>query len=59
ALLNSDAAIVVTEWDNIASLRPDAFKKNMKTPVVVDGRRVYKPSIFENQITLLSMGRRD
>ncbi|MFX0210943.1 MAG: nucleotide sugar dehydrogenase, partial [Candidatus Hodarchaeota archaeon] len=59
ALTNADAAIVVTEWDEIASVSPEVFKDHMKTPVVVDGRRVYEPAVYRNHIKLLSMGRKD
>jgi UDPglucose 6-dehydrogenase len=58
ALNGADAAIVVTEWDEIASINPETFKNHMKTPIVVDGRRVYEPSIYKNHIELLSMGRK-
>lgn len=34
----SDCCILVTEWDEFRSLKPDIFLK-MKTPFVIDGRR--------------------
>lgn len=46
ALENSDAAIVVTEWDEYKKLGPRVFKKLMRSPVVVDGRRIYDPRVF-------------
>ncbi|NHJ25027.1 MAG: UDP-glucose/GDP-mannose dehydrogenase family protein [Candidatus Lokiarchaeota archaeon] len=58
ALLDADGAIIVTEWDEISQLQPNDFKKSMKTPIVVDGRRILDPTKFQDEITLLSIGKR-
>ncbi len=59
ALDNADAAIIVTEWGNIAALKPEVFKKYMKTPIIIDGRRVYNPSEFNGQVQLQCIGRKE
>ncbi|MDW8063402.1 MAG: UDP-glucose/GDP-mannose dehydrogenase family protein, partial [Candidatus Caldarchaeum sp.] len=41
---NADFCIVATEWDEFRRLKPEVFKKHMKKPVVIDGRRVYDPA---------------
>ncbi|MFX0210000.1 MAG: UDP-glucose dehydrogenase family protein [Candidatus Hodarchaeota archaeon] len=58
ALMNADAAIVVTEWDNISSIDPQDFIEYMKTPIIVDGRRVYDPEIYQKHVNLRSFGRK-
>ncbi|MFX1538121.1 MAG: UDP-glucose dehydrogenase family protein, partial [Promethearchaeota archaeon] len=58
-LENADAAIVITEWDDISTIKPDEFKKYMKTPVIIDGRRVYEPETYNKVVNLRSMGRRE
>jgi len=40
ALRNADAAIIMTEWDTIANISNDAFKKLMRNPVIIDGCRI-------------------
>nr|MDO8099438.1 UDP-glucose/GDP-mannose dehydrogenase family protein [Candidatus Njordarchaeota archaeon] len=45
-LKEAECCIIVTEWDEFKKLTPDDFLRNMKNPVVIDGRRVFKPSEF-------------
>lgn len=45
-LNRADCCIVVTEWPEFSKLRPAHFKKLMRTPAVVDGRRVLDPQLF-------------
>lgn len=46
ALEEADAAILVTSWQEYAKLTPKIFKKKMKQPIVVDGRRIYNKQTF-------------
>jgi UDPglucose 6-dehydrogenase/GDP-mannose 6-dehydrogenase len=46
ALKDADVCMVVTAWDEYKKLTPDIFKKAMKTPIVIDGRRIYDKEIF-------------
>ena len=40
---NSDICFVLTEWKEIKELEPKDFLNLMKTPIVIDGRRVFDP----------------
>ena len=42
-LKNSDVCFIMTEWKEIKELEPKEFLKLMKTPVIIDGRRVFDP----------------
>ena len=43
---NTDGVILVTEWDTYKNIDPNTYKKLMKSPVVIDGRRLYDPKEF-------------
>ncbi len=43
----SDCAILVTEWDEFKKLTPQTFKRRMRHPFVIDGRRIYDDKKFE------------
>ena len=45
---NSEAVILVTAWDEYEQLTPKIFKKLMKKPVVIDGRRIFERKEFED-----------
>lgn len=45
-LKNSDCCIIVTEWDEFRRLTPEDFAEHMKNPLVIDGRRIFKPEEF-------------
>ncbi len=40
---NADALVLVTEWDLYRKLELRRLAKQMKTPILVDGRNVYSP----------------
>lgn len=42
-LKNADAAIICTEWEEFKQIKPEDFKYKMRTPIVIDGRRIYDP----------------
>ena len=42
-LRDSDVCFVMTEWKEIKELKPKDFLNLMRTPLVVDGRRVFNP----------------
>lgn len=46
AIKNADAVILVTAWKEYLKLSPHFFKKSMKLPIVIDGRRVYDKASF-------------
>jgi UDPglucose 6-dehydrogenase len=55
-LNNADGCIVITEWDEFRKLTPNDFKKNMRQPVVVDGRRIYDPAEFSKKLKFAAIG---
>jgi len=54
-LAGADAAITVTEWDEFKQLTPPDFGR-MKRQLVVDGRRIYRPSEFLGKIEFKALG---
>ena len=59
ALKESECALIVTDWDEFKKLTPDDFKKNMKTPNLIDGRRIYDYEVFNKSLNFRAMGRID
>jgi UDPglucose 6-dehydrogenase len=55
-LKNADAAILITEWDEFKKLTPEDFIKNMKQPVLIDGRRIYNPITFSKKLKFTAIG---
>jgi len=55
ALENADCAIIVTEWDQVQRLRPKDFQKAMKSPNIVDARRVHNAPEFAG-VNYLAIG---
>jgi len=55
-LKDSECAIIVTEWDEFRKLRPEDFIKLMKTPAVVDGRRIYDPEAYSRKLRFKAIG---
>jgi UDPglucose 6-dehydrogenase len=54
-LAGADCAIVVTEWDEFKQLRPSDFGC-MRRMLLVDGRRIYRPSEFADRIEFKAIG---
>ncbi len=57
ALKDSECALLITEWDEFKKLTPDDFKKHMKTPNLVDGRRIYDYEEFNKSLPFRAIGR--
>ena len=57
ALKNSECALLITEWDDFKTLTPDDFKEHMKTPNLVDGRRLYNYERFNSALPFRAIGR--
>jgi UDPglucose 6-dehydrogenase len=55
-LKNTDAAILVTEWEEFKKLKPHDFTKHMKQPILIDGRRIYNPEIFGKELKFRAIG---
>jgi len=43
ALKDANVCFIFTEWNEIKSIKPEVYKKLMRTPLVYDGRNIYKP----------------
>lgn len=57
ALVNADAAVIMTDWDVISSIGYDEFKKLMNNPVVIDGCRIFdKKEAQSNDINYVGIG---
>ena len=56
ALKGADCAIIMTEWDEIRRLKAKDFQAYMKTPNLVDARRIYNPEEFSG-LNYVSIGR--
>jgi UDPglucose 6-dehydrogenase len=55
-LKGADCCILVTEWDEFKELTPDDFMKNMKQPILIDGRRIYNPETFRAKLKFAAIG---
>jgi len=51
-----DCAILVTEWEEFKALKPEDFVANMKTAVLVDGRRIYDAKVFGEKLKFRAIG---
>jgi len=48
-LEGADALVIVTEWKEFRSPDFDNLKKQLKSPVIFDGRNLYDPSMMKKQ----------
>jgi UDPglucose 6-dehydrogenase len=55
-LKNADCAILVTEWEEFQKLKPEDFTQNMRTPILIDGRRIYNPEKFLRKLRYVAIG---
>ena len=57
ALKDADFAVVQSDWQEIRDIKPEDFKKLLKNPIVIDGRRSYNPKeLIKNGITYRAIG---
>jgi UDPglucose 6-dehydrogenase len=42
ALVDANVCFIFTEWGEVKEVKPEAYKKLMRTPLVYDGRNIYK-----------------
>ena len=43
AVRDADAAVIVTEWPELASLASEEVREAMRTPLIIDGRNLLDP----------------
>jgi UDPglucose 6-dehydrogenase len=55
-LKNADCAVLVTEWEEFKKLKPEDFTKNMRKPILIDGRRIYSPGKFSKKLRYIAVG---
>ncbi|MDH2900688.1 MAG: UDP-glucose/GDP-mannose dehydrogenase family protein [archaeon] len=56
AIEDSDCAIIVTEWDEFKKLEPKDYFERMKTPIIIDGRRIYDSEKFGKALKFKAIG---
>lgn len=57
ALDNADFAVIQSDWQEIRDIKPEEFKKYLKNPIVIDGRRSYDPEkLIKKDITYRGIG---
>jgi len=54
-LKNSSCCLILTDWDEYKKLDQKIFLKNMKSPYIIDTRRVLNNNKF-NKTNLISFG---
>lgn len=55
----ADALVVMTEWNEFKQTNLDKVKKQLKTPLIIDGRNIYNPLTMKSHgFTYLSSGRK-
>jgi UDPglucose 6-dehydrogenase len=58
AASGADALLILTEWDEFASLDLDRLHDKLKYPIVIDGRNLYDPDVMAaHGFTYYSVGR--
>ena len=55
-LNNADAAILVTEWEEFKKLTPNNYIKQIKQPILIDGRRIYNPQTYSKKLKFRAVG---
>jgi UDPglucose 6-dehydrogenase len=57
ALKNADFVVVQSDWQDIRDIKPEDFKRLLRNPIVIDGRRSYNPEeIIKNGVTYRAIG---
>jgi len=58
AARGADALLILTEWEEFAHLDLARLRKELKDPIIIDGRNLYDPqTMAENGFTYYSVGR--
>jgi len=52
----TDCCILATEWDEFKKLSPEDFIRHMKSPRLVDGRRIYDSKLFSQKLEFKAIG---
>ncbi|MGH9494248.1 MAG: UDP-glucose dehydrogenase family protein [Candidatus Sulfotelmatobacter sp.] len=58
AASGADALLILTEWEEFATLDLQRLRKELKFPIVIDGRNLYDPEVMASHgFTYYSVGR--
>jgi len=58
AACGADALLILTEWEEFANLDFARVRKELRYPIVIDGRNLYDPEVMSNHgFTYYSVGR--
>jgi len=52
----ADCCIIATEWYEFKKLKPQDFIQHMKSPIIIDGRRIYDPKQFNQKLKFKTIG---
>ncbi|UCD73158.1 MAG: UDP-glucose/GDP-mannose dehydrogenase family protein, partial [Candidatus Bathyarchaeota archaeon] len=52
----ADCCLLITEWDAFRELKPEFFKKNMREPILIDGRRIYDAKTYSRELEFAAIG---
>ena len=59
ALRGANVCFIFTEWGQVEAIKPEAYKKFMRTPLVYDGRNIYRVNqMKEAGVEYYSIGRK-
>ncbi len=56
-LTDADAAILITDWEHFKTLSPEDFVSRMRTPILIDTRRIYDGEIFGKKLRYYAVGK--
>jgi UDPglucose 6-dehydrogenase len=58
AATDADALVILTDWQQFAELDLERLNKELKFPIVIDGRNLFDPAVMqEKSFTYVSVGR--
>jgi UDPglucose 6-dehydrogenase len=58
AARDADAVLILTDWKEFASIDLVRLNQEVRFPIVIDGRNLYKPqTMHEHGFTYVSVGR--
>ncbi len=55
-LEGAEVAITMTAWRQFRALKPSDYAKLMRTPVLIDARRIYDPVVYSKALDYAAVG---
>ncbi len=49
----AECCVIATDWDEFRTISPSIFRKEMRTPIIVDGRRIFDVEAFKREGVLV------